>query len=160
MNELPGSAMGVLKIMPSTASEVARFSKQLVESVKSGNSDPLELIVQLHALTKVYELVREEIEDNINKAADKYSEKRFAINGAFVEKAELGTKYRYETSKDIEWERLNTDFETAKARKSEREDFLKTLREPMTLVNQETGEVYTVKPPLKTSKTGVKFYLK
>lgn len=159
MNTLPDTAAGTLKLMPSTTSEVARFSYQLIKGVKSGEINPLELIVQLHALTKVYEEVREEIEENVLKEAEKYPEKVIERYGARIEKTEVGTKYNYATSKDIEWERLDSEYKTLERRRKEREEFLRALKEPMTAVNEETGEVYKITPPFKTSKAGFKIYL-
>jgi hypothetical protein len=159
MNQLPDTAQSALSLMPSTAGEVARFSKQLIESVKSGNSNPLELVVQLHALTKVYELVREEIEENILKEADKYPEKVIERYGARMEKAEVGVKYDYTTSRDPVWEQLDSEANSILERKKARETFLKALTEPFTSLNKDTGELDEIRPPVKTSKSGIKIYL-
>lgn len=160
MNEMPSNPMSALRLMPSKASEVARFSKGIIEAVKSGDANPLEVLVMLRSLEAVSELVREEIEQNVNAEADRFNEKVIERYGARIEKREVGVKYNYARSGDIEYERLKVDAETAKSRLSERETFLKALREPITLVNKETGEVYEVNPPLKTSKSGVAVYLK
>jgi hypothetical protein len=159
MNQLSETATGALAQMPSTATEVAKFSKLLIQSVKSGDVNPLQLIVQLHALTKVYEEVREEIEENVLKEAEKFPEKVIERFGARIEKSEVGTRYNYSASKDIEWERLDSEFKTIERKRKEREEFLRALREPMTAVNEETGEVYKIMPPFKTSKSGFKIYL-
>lgn len=158
-SELPSSAMGVMRLMPSKAKEVAQFSKQLVESVKQGDANPLELLVMLRALEAVSELVREEIGENILTAADKYSEKKFEAFGAILERAEVYTRYEYETSKDVEWEQLDTEFKTIERKRKDREAFLRALKDPMTVVSPETGEVYQIRPPFKKSKSGVKVYL-
>jgi hypothetical protein len=159
MNQLPETATGALSQMPSTATEVAKFSKLLIQSVKNGDVNPLQLIVQLHALTKIYEEVREEIEENVLKEAEKFPEKVIERFGARIEKSEVGTRYNYSASKDIEWERLDSEFKTIERKRKEREEFLRALREPMTAVNEETGEVYKIMPPFKTSKAGFKIYL-
>jgi hypothetical protein len=159
MNQISEPATGALAQMPSTATEVAKFSKLLIQAVKSGDVNPLQLIVQLHALTKVYEEVREEIEDNVLKEAEKFPEKVIERFGARIEKSEVGTRYNYNTSQDIEWERLDSEFKTIERKRKEREEFLRALREPMTAVNEETGEVYKIMPPFKTSKSGFKIYL-
>lgn len=158
--ELPNNPISALRLMPNKASEVARFSKGIIEAVQNGYANPIEVLVMLRSLEAVSELVREEIEEQIVREADKYTEKKFEAFGALVEKAEVGTKYSYDTSNDVEWERLKTDFETAKAKLSERETFLKALKEPMTVLNEETGEVTKIVPPAKRSKPGVKIYLK
>jgi hypothetical protein len=157
---LPDNALGALRLMPSKASEVANFSMQIVKAVQNGDANPLEVLVMLRSLEAVSELVREYIEDNINAEADRYNEKIIERYGAKIEKAELGVRYNYAKSGDIEYERLKTDADTAKSRLNEREAFLKALKEPLTLVNEDTGEIYKVCPPLKTSKTGVRVYLR
>ncbi len=159
MNQIPETAIGTLSLMPSTSTEVAKFSKLLIQGVKSGDINPLQLVVQLHALTKVYEEVREEIEENVLKEAEKYPEKVIERFGARIEKAEVGTRYNYSTSKDIEWEQLDSEFKTIERKRKEREEFLRALKEPLTAVNRETGEVYEIRPPFKTSKAGFKIFL-
>lgn len=160
MEQLPSSAMGCLRLMPSKASEVARFSKQIIESVKNGDANPLEVLVMLRSLEAVSELVRDEIGDEVLTAAEKHSEKKFEAFGALVEKTELGTKYDYGTSNDTVYERLQVDANTAKSRLDERTAFLRGLKGDMTIIDELTGEVVTVKPPMKRSKSGVKIYLK
>lgn len=159
MNELPSSAMGVLRLMPNNDVSVAKFSKQLIESVRSGDINPLELLVMLRSLEAVSELVREEIKTNINTAADKYPGAKFEAFNAIIEKADFG-KYNYGSSSDPEWEQLDSEFKTIERKRKEREAFLRALREPMTAVNRETGEVYEIRPPFKKSNEGVKVYLK
>lgn len=158
--EAPDNALSALRLMPSKGSEIANFSFQLIKAVKEGQANPLEVLIMLRSLEAVSELVRDEIEQNVLTEAEKHSEKKFEAYGAIVERAEVGTKYNYASSCDQEWERLNSEFEGIKRRKTEREEFLKTLREPIALLVEETGEVTTIKPPLKTSKSGVKVYLK
>lgn len=160
MTDLPDNAVSALNIMPSTAAEVARFSIQIVRSVKNGEVNPLKILILLRSLEAVSELVREEIGDEILTEAEKHSEKKFEAFGAIVEKSELGTKYNYESSKDLDWEQLNTAFKYAENKRKEREIFLRALKEPLTLVNEDTGEVYKINPPQKTSESGVKVFLK
>lgn len=159
MNELPDNPLSALTLMPSTAGEIARFSKGIIEAVREGRANPIKVLVMLRALEAVSETVREEIEENIGREADNYSEKKFEAFGALVVKEDVGVKYRYETSKDSEWERLNTDFETIKRQKSERETFLKALKTPMTVVDQD-GVVTEIRPPFKTGKPGLKVFIK
>lgn len=159
MNELPDNAMSALRLMPSKSAEVARFSKQVIEAVKTGNANPLEVLVMLRSLEAVSELVREEIKDNVLTEAGKYSEKVIEAFGARIEKSEVGIAYDYATSGDSEWEAMSSELRSLKARLSERETFLRALKEPMDRLHKETGEIETIKPPFKTSKSGVRVYL-
>lgn len=160
MNQLPDNPMSALRLMPNRVKEIATFAKGIISSVKNGEANPLEVLVMLRSLELLSKEVIEQIEDNILTAAEKYSEKDFEIYGARVEKAELGVKYAYERTGDIEYERLKVDADNANRRLKEREEFLRALKEPLTAVNKETGEVYEILPPFKKSKSGVRVYLK
>lgn len=153
------SAIGVLRVMPASKGEVGRFSTQLIEAVKSGEVSPLEVLVLLRALENVSETVRSAIKDNINTAADKYSEKSFNVFNARIEKAELGTKYYYEASGDPEWARRKAGVDAATNLLKEREAFLRALKEPMDVLDTETGEVFKLVPPPKFSTPGLKVFL-
>jgi hypothetical protein len=159
MNQIPETATGALAQMPSTATEVAKFSKLLIQAVKSGDVNPLQLIVQLHALTKVYEEVREEIEANVLREAEKFPERIIERYGARIEKAEVGVSYNYLKCGDPTFERLEVDFETAKRKLDERKEFLRSLKEPLTELNEQTGELSKITPPVKRSKAGFKIFL-
>lgn len=156
---MPDTPMSALRVMPSTPQQIATFAKGIIQSVKSGDANPLEVLVMLRSLELVSELVRDEIGDNVLTAAEKYSEKKFEAFGAIIERSENGTKYSYETSRDTVYERLQTDFNTAKDRLDERTAFLRGLKQPMTVIDELTGEVVMVCPPLKKSKSGVRVYL-
>lgn len=160
MNELPNSAVGMLRLMPSKASEVATFVRQVVNSVKNGDANALEVLVMLRALELAAEEIREEIQENILNEADRFSEKVIERYGSRIEKCEVGTKYIYETSKDWEWEQMDSELRTLQHKIKEREKFLRSLTSPMTLVVESTGEVVQINPPVKKSKSGVKVYIK
>lgn len=159
MNELPNTALGTLKLMPSNLEQVSRFSKQLVQSVMDGETNPLQLLVMLRALEKTSEVVIDCIRENINSEASKFSEREINMFGATLEKSEVGTKYDYASTGDIEWEQRDALVNAATNLRKEREAFLRALKEPMTVVNEETGEVTQIRPPLKRSTTFVKVKL-
>ena len=158
MNQLPDSAMGALRLMPSKAIEVANFSMQIIKAVQNGEANPLEVLIMLRSLEAVSEMVREEIQDNIINEASKYPEKKFNAFGAIVEKTELGTKYDYLGSGDREYEELHAEAETAKSRLKERETFLRAVKDPVMGITRH-GEEFLIKPVQKRSTSGVKVYL-
>lgn len=158
--ELPSTAIGTLKLMPTNTHQIARFSKLLIEDVQNGNVNPLELLVMLRALEAMSETVRESIQSNISAAAEKYSEKSFEMMGARLEKGEVGVVYDYAGTGDRDWEQFATDEATAATRRKEREAFLRSLKEPMDLLDKDSGETWTVRPPLRRSNQGLKVFFK
>lgn len=152
--------MSALRLMPSKKSEVASFAHQIIKSVQEGEANPLEVAVLLKSLEAVCELVRDEIGPSILNEAEKYGEKVIERYGAKIEPVETSVKYNYSASGDTVYERLRTDADSIKSRLDERIAFLKALKQPMTVVDEMTGEVVTINPPPKTSKSGIKITLK
>lgn len=160
MNNLPTSAYGVMKLLPDTKTGVEIFSKQLVSAVQNGEVNPLELKALFKIMEKVAEKVDSEIKENLLREAGKYPEKKFHAFGFEIEKAEVGAKYDYLACGDPIYEQRHAILEAAKAQLEERVLFLKALREPVTLVDDESGEVATIHPPVKKSVEGLKFTMK
>jgi hypothetical protein len=153
------TAISYLTVLPSTADEIKRFSSQIINQVKSGEENPLKLLVLLRALESTAETIREGIGQEIMNEVGKYSEKSFEAFGARVEKSEVGVVYDYSATGDRDWFLINSNVEQWTGARKNREAFLRALREPMTLFDDSTGEVYEVRPPLKKSKSGVKVFL-
>lgn len=154
------TAIGTLSVMPSTHAEIQRFSAQIINQVKSGDENPLKLLVLLRALEATAETIRKGIETEIMTEVDKYSEKSFEAFGARLDKSETGVVYDYAGTGDREWFKFKTAEETASDNRKIREAVLRNIREPFTVLDESTGEVYEIRPPLKKSKSGVKVFIK
>jgi hypothetical protein len=76
------------------------------------------------------------------------------VLGAEVQVVEAGTRYDFSHCGDREWAMLKEAAETAAAALKECEDRLKALKKPMeNQLDPESGEVYTIYPPIKRSTT-------
>lgn len=160
MSELPSSAFGVMRLLPDTKTGVQTFSNQLIQSVRNGEVNPLQLKAMFKIMELVGEIVTEATKANQLTEAEKYPEKKFHAFGFEIEKSENGTKYDYLGCGDPIYEHRHAIAESAKAQLDERAQFLKALKEPLTIVDDESGEVVTIQPPVKKSATGLKFSLK
>ena len=156
----PSNPMSALRIMPSTKQQIEFFSNAIVNSVQNGEANAIEVLVILRALEAVSKKVLSEIKGNIDTASDKYSEKSFEVFGARIEKADTHTEYDYATSGDKEWEQFSVYEKTAAANRKDREKFLRALKGPISCYDEESGETWTIKPPLKRSTSGLKVFLK
>lgn len=102
------------------------------------------------------DLVREEIETNSDDG------KTFSTkHGVKFELFEAATKYDYESCGDPVWNRLSKDIELLKMKMKERESFLKSLKEEVTMniMDPDTSEFHeNVKlyPPVKSSTSSYK----
>lgn len=73
-------------------------------------------------------------------------------NGQFKLK-EAGVRYDFSNCNDPEWRRLTEVITNFTNGLKEREKFLRTITKPTTIVDEQTGEVVTINPPIKTSTT-------
>lgn len=160
MSELPNSPAGLMHLMPSKAEEIKSFAAGIIRAVQDGNENPLDVMLQVRAMEKAFEAIKMAIKDNVNREADKYPGVTFKYRGVELAKGDVKTEYDYAVCGDTVWERLKTASDAAKQNLSDRESFLKSLKEPLTVIDDLTGEVVTIRPPLKHSTPGVKFYIR
>jgi len=80
--------------------------------------------------------------------------------GNFIERSEVGTSYNYEVCGDHDWEKFSVAEKTAAENRKWREKFLRDLREPLNMYDPDSGETWTIKPPIKRSSSGLKVFLK
>lgn len=153
------TAISIIKLMPFSKQQVQIFASQLIETIENGEIDPLELAIYFKAFEKVQEQVKETLSKQALIEAEKHG-KSFEFRGAKIDIKEVGTSYDFSKCGDYKWERLNTDLQTIKNQQKERETMIKTLKEPLIEVNQETGETFTIYPPIKKSTTGITISLK
>ena len=154
------TAIGATRLLPTTQTQIDVFSDQVIESVHQGETNPLEVLVIMKAFEKATERILKEIRENFVKEANTYPEKSFELFGAKLEKAEVGTKYNYSICNDPVYNRRLAIATEATKLVKEREDFLKSLKEPMNFIDEETGEAVKIIPPLKTSTESVKVSIK
>jgi hypothetical protein len=152
----PNSPTSLLHLLASTSQQIEFFSSSIVNEVRNGDESPLRVLVQLRAMEKASKAILEGIKEEIITEAEKYPGKDFELWGNKLSKEEVGVSYDYSICGDPTFERLEVDFETAKAKLEERKKFLRTLTEPIPIGDTLTGELVTVRPPKKTSTSSVK----
>lgn len=140
-------AISAINLLPSTKEQVKMFSEIVINEVEAGNVNPLDLKAQLKFIEKSIEEINNGIKDLMLKEAAKHG-KSFEYKGWKIEEAETGV--RYDFSGDLLHSELSKKIK-------EHEAFLKGLKEPITVVDEETGEIKKVYPPIKKSTTTLKF---
>lgn len=160
MSDLPNTPNGVLKLFPSTSDEVNRFANRLIQSVKHEGENPLEILVQIRAMEKAFKIVTEKIKENYLNEADKYPGNEFEFKGNKVQKGDVKTEYDYSVTGDLDWEKYSVDEMTAVENRKRREGFLRSLDGPLNMYDEDTGETWTIRPPVKKSVAGLKIFLR
>jgi hypothetical protein len=156
------NAISTLNQLPSTTDQISTFVRHVKDEILSGEYNPLDVIVQLRAAQKALEVLNadEEINVCVSKEYAKHGQKTLKWNGADIVEKETGTRYDYSGCGDVKLDALKQAETAATEARKDREAFLKSLKQPVTLVDEATGAVETVNPPAKTSKTSICVTLK
>lgn len=139
---------------------IRQVAMDMVNRVQNGEVSGIDALIYVKKAAELFG----EAEKNIRPIAESQyhlakGEKQNLHNVEIVE-AETGVKYDYAACQDLEWIELNTKSEAIKEALKERESFLKNVTKSMELVNTETGETYTVYPPIRSGKLGLKLTIK
>lgn len=145
--------INLLKFSP-RGGEVSKVADEVAANVEDGYSSPLELLVGCRSIQKLLDAVIERIEDAALAEALHYP-KRFSHYGATIEVREVGTKYNFENCNDPVLVQLAANRKVAADAEKDRQAMLKTLKAATEMLDSESGEVFRVIPPTKTSKTGI-----
>lgn len=160
MNELPNTPSGVMELLPSTSQQITLFSNSIIQQVRAGNEDPINVLLQVRAMEKALKIIYDNIKVFAEREAEKYPGDKFDFKGNEVAKCDVKTEYDYTKCNDPVYERVLYEFEQAEKKLKERETFLKALTMPITIVDDLTGEVVSINPPLKKSVSGLKITIR
>jgi hypothetical protein len=144
----------LIKSGPQTGDQILDFQNEILDSVINGFEDPLFLLVKLKAFTKALDGAIDSIQEHALSEAQKHG-KSFAIYGAKVEVKEMGTKWYFDKTGDPVIARIAEQKDQIGKAEKDRQAFLKTLKEKTSFLDEESGEVFTVYPARKESKTGI-----
>lgn len=139
--------------------KVDRMIHDFREEVVEGFINALDAAIILKAMEDFTKVLRAdaEVKDAVKIALDRFNEKVIHYNGCVITKKQVGVKYVYDNCNDPVYNRLKTRRDIADALVKEREEFLKTLPDGgMTVVDDETGEVYQI---FRAEKTGEEGYM-
>lgn len=140
-------------------SHVNALVEALTFNVSEGITNPLEFRVKAKMLIESLEQSIKLTNDDAMTEQMKHG-KRAEMFGAVVDAVETGVKYDYSSTGDSEWVMFDNLVAKYTDKRKQRESFLKTLTKPTHVVDDVTGEIMTINPPIKTSSTTLKITLK
>jgi hypothetical protein len=139
---------------------IARIVKDTEQLIADGELDSVRMLV----LAKK----GQELFNSLEKTARRYAEEHARIarhdklrlfDAEIIEK-ETGVSYDYSVCDDVTWNELHDTQAEVNQKLKDREAYLKTVANPTLSIDRYTGEVWEVKPPLRTSKQGLNVSLK
>lgn len=153
------TAMQTVRLMPENKQQIENFAAQLEQGLESGNIVASELLRFQKALEKVFDKIKPTLIDCAINEIEKY-EKNAIIKNTEFSIVEAGVKYDYTDCNDHVLNNLMLDIDYLKGKIKSREAMLKSLSEPMQIIDEATGEVSTIYAPKKSSSTTIKVSFK
>jgi len=145
------------------------IAARIIQSIEDGEMDPLKALSGLKAIESLVTILTDKnpktnkwadkaiaLQSHITDSAGAYNEKKFSLYGATFTKTEVGTKYDYSLCNDAKLPELEKAAKDAADALKKRQDFLKTVDpKGLEVLDTETGNVFTVYPPSKSSTSTV-----
>lgn len=142
--------------IPTSKTEQTELAKNFALLLIEGEVSPLEAAAKLRSMKEVIELTLKDKEVNeiIISEIGKYGKGETpSAFGAKFQVKETGVKYDFSQCNDPIWNQLKAEADAISEKMKEREAYLKVIKERKTEIDNETGEVYEILPPLRTSTT-------
>jgi hypothetical protein len=153
------TALSYIIVLPSKKEEVLRFSDQLLESINAGEINPIDLKIHFKAIAEIENKIKPRLDELALTEAVKHGRK-FDYQGSRLEIRDTGISYDYSKCNDPELSELMAKLEEAKEAVNQRQQFLRGLSKPMNAFDLETGETFTIYPPVRKGKESVTISLK
>lgn len=143
-------------LLDARKSNIATAVATIKQSIADGHYDSLKgLILALkgkNLFTELEKELRPLAEDHyLNKI-----EKGYSTFEAKIDQAATKTEYDYSVCKDVEYDNLIIKKTAIDENVKARQKFLQGIKKSLEVVDTETGETYTIYPPNKLQKEGLK----
>jgi hypothetical protein len=123
----------------------------ILEITEGGINNPERLYAALNDLKKRFEEIQQVIKDECNINPNEVPESF----GWKFKQVERGVSYDFKSCNHRLWNDCDTILKSTREQQKEIENTLKSLTKPLTVVDEDSGEVVTVNPPIKKSTTTI-----
>jgi hypothetical protein len=153
------TAISTLSQLPETKQQIETFAYSLEQGLINGQIIASDLLRFQKAMEKVFDKIKPTLIENALNEISNF-EKNPIIKGSEFSIVEAGVKYDYSDCNDLEYNSLSIQLEALKSTLKDRETFLKSIKQPMQMIDENSGEVFTIYPPKKSSTTTLKVTFK
>lgn len=135
---------------PLTRSKQQEWAAGIMQPLLDGEVDPIEFITKIKGLQSALAEVEKNkaVKDLVIREIGKHG-KSASWNGATITLREAGVKYDYSVCNDPVYHKLMQQKEELDKQLKEREQFLKSVPQGTTILDEETGEVYQLAPAVR-----------
>lgn len=141
---------------------ISEYAAQGVDAIIGGEADPLIAYVNLSKYAKICDTILKnpDVRELALNELEKYSKDQRTFGDCQADIVETGVKYDYSGCNDAEYDEILAFEAEIQKRKKERENFLKSIKDSETILDEKTGVVTRIFPPAKLSTTSIKLTFK
>jgi len=139
-----------------TKTLVKSTAESLLSESQEGNIDTLSTLAHLEFMAQVIEMAKDELRQRAVNELDSYgAEAKIGVvkHGVTFQQREVGVRYNFENTPA--WNEIKAKEDAIAGQRKELEEQLKVLKSKQTILDESTGELIEMNPPIKTSKTSV-----
>lgn len=143
-----------------TKTKAAEFAAKLIQLNTDGHVDTLTALARLEFLSQIIEQVKSNYRNTAIDELELYGpEAKTGVTRFGVTFKQKETAVKYDFSQTQLWNGMESEMESIKAAQKALETQLKGLTKPLSLLDESTGEISVMNPPIKSSKTTVEITL-
>lgn len=143
-----------------TKTKVAEFAAKLIQLNTDGHVDTLTALARLEFLSQIIDQVKTNYRTAAVDELDLYGpEAKTGVTRYGVTFKQKETAVKYDFSQTDVWNGMENEIERIKTTQKALEAQLKGLTKSMKILDEETGEITIMNPPIKSSKTTVEITL-
>lgn len=124
--------------------------------VEEGREDTLAAYLYAMSQVEYYTAFAKGLHESAMSEFENYGEKEIELRGRKISKSEFGVKYDFSNCGHIHIDALENTIKREQEVLKHLESQIKAMQSPQTFIDEESGEAFTVKPPIKTSTTKLK----
>ncbi|KIO75255.1 hypothetical protein TH53_21840 [Pedobacter lusitanus] len=150
----------MVNLLNLTKSYISDTVKMATKSVTEGHYDPIKALVYAKKGQELFTQLEKSIRPIAEDQQKLSKGEVYSVHNADVSQKESGVKYDFSTCDDREYNELKEKHESISADLKVREEFLKRVNKDLEVVDTETGESYTIHPPVRSGKMGLTISIK
>jgi hypothetical protein len=143
-----------------TKTKVADFAAKLIQLNTDGHVDTLTALARLEFLAQIIDQVKTNYRTTAVDELDLYGpEAKTGVTRFGVTFKQKETAVKYDFSKTDMWNQMESEIEALKNAQKALESQLKALTSKQSILDESSGEIMVLNPPIKSSKTTVEITL-
>lgn len=155
-----GLELGFNDVILANKKQLKVIANNIVDKVKTGDLDSVEVFAMARKGTELFKELEESVRPYLEKDLKLTKGEAYQKNSVEFVQAETGIKYDYSVCEHARYNEIIAEIAKLNEEKKEIEAELKVMKSKRTEVDEDSGEVIEIYPPLRTSTDGFKVSLK